>query len=57
MGPKQISMLEEKILQVTEVIEQEYKNPFCIYVNKEKLVNIISEGDLDDDIAESTEYG
>ena len=40
-------------MQVTEVIEQEYENPFGIHVNKEKLVNISSDITLDDDIAES----
>ena len=51
MWPKQINISKEKVLQVTEVIEQE--NPFRIHVNKEKLVNISSGVTLDDDIAES----
>ena len=53
MPPKQINISGEKVLQGTEIIEQEYKNPFSIYVDKEKLVNIISGGALDDDIAAS----
>ena len=48
-----MNISEEKVLQVTEVIEQEYENPFGIHVNKEKLVNISSGITLDDDIAES----
>ena len=53
MEPKQINISEEKVSQVTELIEQEYEYPFRIHINKEKLVNIISVGALDDDIAES----
>ena len=53
MEPKQINISEEKVSQVTEIIEQEYENPFGMHVHKEKLVNIISGGALDDDIAES----
>ena len=37
---------------VTEIIEQEYENPFGIHFDKEKLVNFIS-GRALDDIAES----
>ena len=40
-------------MQVTEVIEREYENPFGIHVNKEKLVNISFGVTLDDDIAEN----
>ena len=40
-------------MQVTEVIEQEYENPFGIHVNKEKLVNISFGVTLDDGIAEN----
>ena len=54
MEPKQINISEEKVSQVTKIIEQEYENSFGIHVNKEKLVNIISGGALDDDIAEKT---
>ena len=53
MRPKQINILEEKVLQVTEVIEQEFENPFGIHDDKEKLVNMSSGLALDDDIAES----
>ena len=53
MRPKQINILEEKVLQVTEVIEQEFENPFGILDDKEKLVNMSSGLALDDDIAES----
>ena len=53
MRPKQITISEEKVLQVTEDIEQEYENLFGINVNKEKLVNISSGVALDADIAES----
>ena len=35
-----IKKSEEKVSQVTDVIEQEYEIPFGIHVNKEKLVNI-----------------
>ena len=44
---------QEKLSEVTELTEQEYKNPFGIYVNKEKLVKISSGVVLDDDIGES----
>ena len=44
---------QEKVSEVTEFIEQEYKNPFGIHVNKEKLVNISSGVVLDDDIGQS----
>ena len=40
-------------MQVTEIFEQEYKNQFAIHDVEEELVNIISEGALDDDIPES----
>ena len=40
-------------MQVTEIFEQEYKNQFVIHGVEEELVNIISEGALDDDIPES----
>ena len=40
-------------MQVTEVIKQEYENPFGIHVNEEKLVNISLAVTLDDDIAEN----
>ena len=53
MRPKQINISEVKVLQVTKIFEQEYKNPFGIHVDKEKLVNISSGAALDDDIAES----
>ena len=53
MRPKQINISEEKVLQVTEAIEQEYESPFGIHVNKEKFVNISSGVALDVDIAES----
>ena len=53
MKPKQINILEEKVSQVTEIIKQEYENSFSIHVDKEKLVNVISGGALNDDIAES----
>ena len=46
-------MSEEKVSQVTEVIEQEYRNPFGMHIDKEILLNIISGRALDDDIAES----
>ena len=36
---------QEKVSEVTEFIEQEYKNPFGIHVNKEKLGVVV-----DDDI-------
>ena len=45
--------LKKKVLQVTEVIEQEYENSFGIHVNKEKLVNISYCITLDDDITEN----
>ena len=38
---------------MTEIIQQEYKNPFEIHVDKETLVNINSGIALDGDIAES----
>ena len=50
---KQINISEEKVLQVTEVTEKEYENPFGIHVNKEKLVNISFGVTLDDGIAEN----
>ena len=53
MRPKQITISEEKVSQVTEVIEQEYENPFGIYVNKEKLESISSGVALGADIPES----
>ena len=53
MGPKQINISEEKVSHLTKIFEQEYKNPFGIHVDKEKLVNISSGAALDDDIAES----
>ena len=53
MEPKQINISEEKVSQVTEIIEQEYRNPFDMHIDKEILVNIISGRALDDDIAES----
>ena len=53
MEPKQINISWEKVLQVTEIFEQEYKNQFVIHGVEEELVNIISEGALDDDIPES----
>ena len=40
-------------MQVTKIIEQEYRNPFDMHIDKEILVNIISGRALDDDIAES----
>ena len=40
-------------MQVKEVIEREYENPFGIHVNKEKLVNISFGVILDDHIAEN----
>ena len=43
----------KKVSEVTEVIQQEYKNPFEIHFNKEKLVKIKSGVVLDDDIGES----
>ena len=46
-----INISEEKISQVTKTIGQEHENP--IHLDKEKLVNIISGGALDDDIGES----
>ena len=52
MRPKQINILAKKVSQVTKIFEQEYKNPFEIHINKEKLVNISSGAALDDDIAE-----
>ena len=53
MRPKQINISEEKVSQVTEIIEEEYENPFGIHVDKEKSVKTISGVALDDDIAES----
>ena len=53
MRPKPINILEEKVSQVTKIVEQEYENPFGIHVDKETLVNISSGAALDDDIAES----
>ena len=53
MRPKQINISKEKISQVTEVVRQEYENPFGIYVNQEKLVNISSGVALDDNIVAS----
>ena len=53
MERKQINISWEKVLQVTEIFEQEYKNQFGIHGVKEELVNIISEGALDDAIPES----
>ena len=53
MEPKQINISGEKVLQVTEIFEQEYKNQFVIHDFEEELVSIISEGALDDDIPES----
>ena len=53
MERKQINISWEKVLQVTEIFEQEYKNQFVIHGVEEELVNIISEGALDDDIPES----
>ena len=38
---------------MTEVIEQEYENPFRIHVDKEQILNISSRAALDDDIEES----
>ena len=53
MEPKQINISGEKVMQVAEIFEQEYKNQFGIHRVKEELVNIISERALDDDIPES----
>ena len=53
MRPKQINIWEEKVSQVTEIIEPEYKNLFGIHGDKEKLTNIIFGLGLDDDIAEN----
>ena len=53
MRPKQITIWEEKVLQVTEIIEQEYENLFGIHGDKEKLANIISGISLDNHIAEN----
>ena len=52
MRPKQVNISKENVLQVIEIIEQEYKNPPGIRVNKDKLVNISSGVALDDDNAE-----
>ena len=35
MRPKQINIWEERVSQVTEIIEPEYKNLFGIHGNKE----------------------
>ena len=35
MEPKQINISEEKVSQVTEIIEQEYRNPFGMHMDKE----------------------
>ena len=51
MVPKQINISEERVSQVTEVIEQEHENPFGIHVYKEKLVNTSSGVALDDNTA------
>ena len=48
MRPKQINISEEKVLQVTKILQQEYENPFGIHVDKEKLFNISSGAALDD---------
>ena len=53
MTPKQINIWEEKVLQITEIIEKEYKNLFGIYDDKEKFIDIISGVVLDNDIAEN----
>ena len=53
MRPKQINIWEEKVSQVTEIIEQEYENLFGIHGDKEKFANIISGIGLDDHIAEN----
>ena len=53
MRPKKINISEENVSLVTEVIEQEYGNPFGMHFNKEKLANISSGAALNDDIAES----
>ena len=34
MELKQINISEEKVSQVTEILEQEYKNLFGIHINK-----------------------
>ena len=44
---------QEKVSEVTELIDQKYKNSFGIHVNKEKLIKISSGVVLDDDIGES----
>ena len=51
MVPTQINISEERVSQVTEVIEQEHENPFGIHVVKEKLVNTSSGVALDDNTA------
>ena len=53
MRPRKINIWEEKVSQVTKIIEQEYENRFGIHNNKEKLTNIISRVGLDDHIAEN----
>ena len=51
MVPKQINISEERVSQVTEVIEQEHENPFGIHVDKEKLINTSPGVALDDNTA------
>ena len=53
MRPKQINIWEEKVLQITEIIEKEYKNLFGTYYDKEKFIDIISGVGLDNDTAEN----
>ena len=53
MRPKQINIWEEKVLQITEIIEKEYKNLFGTYYNKEKFIDIICGVGLDNDTAEN----
>ena len=53
MRPKQINIWEEKVLQITEIIEKEYKNLFGTYYDKEKFIDIICGVGLDNDTAEN----
>ena len=53
MKPKQTNTWEEKVSQITEIIEQEDENLFGILGDEEKLTNILSGVGLDDDIAEN----
>ena len=56
LRPKQISNSEQNVTKVTEVVENEYINPFGLDVDKNSLVDVSSGMSLPEEITDKVLY-